>query len=137
MNMQRTIILITAIAGMMAAFLPWTVATSFDGTATGMRNNLNGFNGFGIIGFLAFAGVVLMTLFAGNKAMPPDSTMKLVVISLGMIALLATLISIANSFGEIGELMLSINNSGPGTWIALIAAVVIVILAWIFKSPSE
>ena len=129
--MQRTIMLIAAIAGMIAAFLPWITIASTAGTLyAGI--SLNGFRGFGIIGFLALGGVILILFFAGNKNIPPDSVVKLVIISLGMIALLATLISIVNLVGDERG-----NEIKIGAWIMIAATTAIVILAWVLKSPSE
>jgi len=131
MNIQRTIILITAIAGMIAAFLPWITITSLTGV-TSASISLNGFRGFGIIGFLALAGVVLVLFFAGNKTVPPDSTVKLIIISLGMIALLATLISLSNLVGDEHG-----NKIKIGAWMMIAATAGIVVQAWTFKSSSE
>lgn len=125
-------ILITAIAGMIAAFLPWITVTSLAGV-TSVSISLNGFRGFGIISFLALAGVVLMLFFAGDKTIPPDSTVKLIVISLGMVALLATLIYLSNSAGDEQHG----NKIKIGAWMMIAATTGIVILTWILKSPSE
>jgi len=124
--------LITAIAGMTATFLPWFTITSLDDSAHASIT-LNGFRGFGIIGFLAFAGVALMVFFAGDKTVQPDGTVKLIIISLGMIALLATFISFSTSEGAVQER----SKIKAGAWLMLAAATGTVILTWAFKHRAD
>jgi hypothetical protein len=130
MHRQRKFILIAAVAGLIAVFLPWvTISASFFGS-----QSTNGFHGIGILAFLAF---VLGGAFSlpGEQTAPLDKTMWLLALGAGALALLAVVIAIANTLG--GGFGFITPTIGFGLWIALAAALGLVLGAWLLKAPGD
>jgi hypothetical protein len=144
MNRQRKFILLAAAAGVIAMFLPWITVSagnpfeSLSGGDNGIGSALsvseNGMHGAGIVVFLSFlCGIVLSLLGEQTRAL--DKTNWLVALSTGAAALLFSVIVLSNNpTGSMGIVKSSI---GFGAWIALAASVVILLVAWRYKSPGD
>src|SRR5882757_9417480 len=130
MHRQRKFILIAAVAGLIAVFLPWvTISAGFFGS-----QSTNGFHGIGILAFLAF---VLGGAFSlpGEQTAPLDKTMWLLALGAAALALLAAIIAIANTLG--GGFGFITPTIGFGLWIALAASLGMVLSAWLLKAPDS
>ena len=130
LNKQRKFILIAALAGVIAIFLPWmTVSAGFLGS-----QSTNGFHGIGILAFLSFVLAGAFSL-SGEQTHPLDKTLWVLALGAGALALLAAIIAIANTFsGEYGFVSASV---GFGLWIALAASLAVALSAWILKTPGD
>ncbi len=124
MSKQRKFVLIAAIAGVIATFLPWWSFATF-----GYAYSVNGFHGMGILAFLCFVA-------AGIIAYMDDQTANL-----GKTKWMATLIA-----GGIATLIIlyyimgtssAYNSLGFGIYLAALAALGIVLSAFLFRSPND
>ncbi|MGB8191343.1 MAG: SHOCT domain-containing protein [Chitinophagaceae bacterium] len=133
LNKQRKFILIAALLGVIAAFLPWkTVSAGLFGQS--MSEGISGFNGIGILTFLAFVVAGILAI-AGDQLKPLDKTMWLGALAAGVIALIGPIVNIINTSGSgLGFVEISV---GFGCWIALVAALGVAGSAWLFKSPED
>jgi len=61
-NLQRKLILIAAVAGVISIFLPWITISIM-----GMEESVNGFRGVGFVVFLAFALAALISLLCDQS----------------------------------------------------------------------
>ena len=135
LHKQRKLILLAAVAGIIAVFLPWvTVSASMFGAS--VTHSTNGFRGAGILAFLAFAGAVIVP-FTGNQAAALDKSAWFGALGCGAVALLAIVIFIFNSSGNMGNFGIADAGFGFGLWIALVAAAGVVAAAWLLKSPGD
>lgn len=137
MSKQRKLLLIAAILGIIAVFLPWiTVSASAFGVAISQQNK-NGFHGMGIVVFLAFSGAAIATL-VGDQRQPLEKTSWIAAMGAGVIALLFTIIVLASSTGDMsGGMGLVKAGIGIGIWVALAASLGILAVAWLLKAPGE
>lgn len=135
LHKQRKYILITALAGIIAAFLPWiTVSAGFFGAS--ISRSTNGFHGAGVLAFLSFTATTVI-VFLGNRASPLDKAMWLVVLSAGVVAVLSVIIFIIHSSGSLGSLGFADAGLGFGVYIAMAAAAGVTASAWLLKSPGD
>lgn len=129
MNRQRKLILIAAIAGIIAVFLPWFSAGAF-----GFSVHINGFHGWGILAFLAFVASGIIALM-GAQTEALDKTMWFAAFICGALALLIIIVTIVSSQSS-GYGLVSA-GLGFGIWIALTAGIGVMLSAWMFKNPAH
>ncbi len=128
MNNQRKLILISAAIGIISIFLPWFSAGAF-----GFSVHINGFHGWGILAFLAFVASIIIALM-GTQTEALDKSMWFAAIICGAVALLSVVITMLSSSGGFGFVS---PGFGFGIWLALAAAIGVLIFAWIFKNPAH
>lgn len=132
---QRKLILLAAIVGIIAVFLPWiTVSASMFGES--ISRSTNGFRGAGILVFLAFAGAIAVSLL-GNQVTALNKSAWFGTLACGAAGLLGVVIFIINSSGNMGDFGIADAGFGFGLWIALLAAAGIAVVAWLLKSPGD
>ena len=131
MNRQRKLILITAAIGIISVFLPWVTISIF-----GMTQSINGFHGWGILVFLAFVASAVIALI-GNQTRVLEKSYWFLAMACGAIALLSIIIAIASSDSMGGGMGFVDAGIGAGMWIAIAAALGVVLFAWLFKSPAD
>src|ERR1700712_3737189 len=117
MSKQRKFILIAAAVGVIACFLPW-ITISFGGFTAG---SVNGLHSYGFLCFFSFIGAGLVS-YMGNQTLNLEKTMWFVALACGAIALLFEIIFLSDAGGF----------SGFGLYIALLAAIGVLVFAWKF-----
>jgi hypothetical protein len=153
-NKQRKFILIMAVAGLIAMFLPWVTVSAADLFNSGgdnglggssniadslfdksaMNNGMNGMHGAGVVVFLAFLCSIALSLL-GDQLKALDKTNWLLAIAAGAAALLFTIVMLANTpTGSLGFVKSSV---GWGAWVALLASAGVIGSAWMFKNPED
>ncbi len=125
MNRQRKFILIAAAAGFIAMFLPWVRISFF-----GLSNSINGMHGSGILVFLCFIGAGVVA-FLGDQAKNLDKTFWFIALACGALASLIMVWNFIDAMGS-GMSYLSI-----GFYLALLAAVGVLLAAYIYRNPSD
>jgi hypothetical protein len=132
-NKQRKFILISAVAGFIAIFLPWkTLSAGVFGES--MSEGINGFHGAGVLAFLVFiiAGIISVT---GDQNNALEKNTWLVALACGAIALVCAIVNIVTTYGgSIGFVELGV---GFGCWFALAAAIGVTGSAWLFRNPTD
>ncbi|HEY4149224.1 MAG TPA: hypothetical protein VGM41_09855, partial [Chitinophagaceae bacterium] len=124
LNKQRKFILIAALAGIIAVFLPWvTISAGFLGS-----QSVNGFRGIGILAFLSFVLAGAFSL-VGEQANALDKTMWVLALGAGALSLLSVIIAVANTLGGSGGFGIVEAGVGFGLWIAIAASVGVVLSA--------
>ncbi len=132
LNKQRKFILIAALAGIIAVFLPWvTISAGFLGS-----QSVNGFRGIGILAFLSFVLAGAFSL-VGEQANALDKTMWMLALGASALALLSVIIAVANTLSGSGGLGFVEAGVGFGLWIAVAASVGVVLSAWLLKTPGD
>ena len=136
MSRQRKLILIAALAGLVAMFLPW-ITISAGGIFEGAGESgisVNGMHGSGILVFLSFLGTVALALM-GEQTKALEKTNWLLAMAAGAVALLFGIILVSGSQTGSSEFVKS--SIGIGAWIALVAAAGILASAWRLKNPGD
>ncbi len=125
MNKQRKFILIAAVVGIISMFLPW-VRISFFGIST----SANGMHGSGILVFLCFIGAGVVA-FLGDQTKNLDKTFWFIALACGALASLIMVWNLIDVMGG-GMSFLSI-----GFYLAVLAAVAVLLAAYIYRNPSD
>lgn len=125
MNKQRKFILIAAVVGIISMFLPW-VRISFFGIST----SANGMHGSGILVFLCFIGAGVVA-FLGDQTKNLDKTFWFIALACGVLASLIMVWNLIDVMGG-GMSFLSI-----GFYLAVLAAVAVLLAAYIYRNPSD
>lgn len=132
LHKQRKAILIAAVIGVIAVFLPW-ITVGF----LGQSIHRNGFHGIGILAFLALAGAGAVSLL-GNQSSSLDKGIWFAALALGGLALLAVVIFIVNTSNDLGSVGgFAGVGFGIGLWLTLIGSAGVVAAAWLLKSPGD
>jgi hypothetical protein len=126
MNKQRKFVLIAAAIGIISMFLPWISFLGF---------SINGMHGSGIVVFLCFIVSGIIALL-GDQLKNLDKTMWGVTLIAGGIALLIMLYFFIDASGN-GNLFGSVTAFGFGAYAAGIAAIGVLLSAYLFRSPSD
>ena len=141
LNRQRKFILIAALAGLIAMFLPWVTVSAgnllggLDGSENGpsMSVSENGMHGSGIIVFLAFALAIALSLL-NEQTRTLERTSWLCALAAGAVAMLFTVILLANT--PTGSVIIAKSSVGYGAWISLLASAGVLASAWLFRTPG-
>lgn len=133
LHKQRKFILVAAVVGIIAVFLPWkTISAGILGM--GMSEGISGFRGAGIVAFLAFLGAGIVPLF-GDQTKALDSSSWLITLLAGVIALICVLINVFTTMGSgMGFVEMGV---GIGCWVALVASLGVAAFSWMFRRPGE
>lgn len=121
MSKQRKFVLIAAIIGLIAMFLPWI--------NLGLFGSVNGMHSEGIIVFLCFLGAAGVCL-AGDQTKTLDKTFWFIALACGAIA---SLINVINFFRAIDAL----GFFGIGFYLAILASLATLGAAYMFRSPTD
>jgi hypothetical protein len=121
MNKQRKFILIAAVVGIIAMFLPW-IDLSFLGS-------INGMHGGGIVVFLAFAGAGAVALL-GDQTKTLEKTFWFIALACGALASLIMVINFLRALDALGLF-------GIGFYLAIIASLAVLGAAYMFRSPGD
>lgn len=143
LNRQRKFILLAALAGAIAMFLPW-VTVSADAATTDLTDSIfgkqtmmslseNGMHGSGIIVFLSYLFAVALSLLS-EQTRTLEKTSWLCVMAAGAVALLFTIILLANT--PSGSMGIAKSSPGYGAWISLLASAAVLASAWLFRTPG-
>jgi hypothetical protein len=142
LNRQRKFILLAALAGLIAMFLPW-VTVSADAAAADLTDSIfgkqamslseNGMHGAGIIVFLSYLFAVALSLLS-EQTRTLEKTSWLCAMAAGGAALLFTVILLANT--PAGAMGIAKSSAGYGAWISLLASAAILASAWLFRTPG-
>ena len=124
LSKQRKMILIAAAVGVIAMFLPWwsiSLGVFGGGSINGMHNE-------GLLIFLCFVAAGVLSIMGDQtKNLSPANWMS--VLLAGGLATLITLITFLNA--------LEIGNRGVGLYLALLAAIGIIALAYLHRSAGD
>ena len=126
MNKQRKFVLIAAVAGVISMFLPWVSISLL-----GFTQSVNGMHGSGILVFLCFAASGIVA-YLGDQTKNLDKTMWLVTLIAGALATLIVIWYIIDASGNAFGSFL-----GFGIYIAALAAIGVLLAAYIFRSPTD
>ncbi len=127
MSKQRKFLLVSSAVGFISMFLPWVSISMF-----GYTQSVNGMHKEGILVFICFV-VTGIIAFVDDEKKNLDKTMWTLTLLAGVIALLFTIwyyLEITNSL--IGSALV-----GFGIYIAAIAAIGILVSAYLLRSPSD
>ena len=154
LNRQRKFILLAALAGLIAMFLPWVTVSAgnlFGGLETGdngaatanLTDSLfgkqaislseNGMHGSGIIVFLSYLFAIALSLLS-EQTRTLEKTSWLCAMGAGAAALLFTIILLANA--PTGAMGIAKSSVGYGAWISLLASAAVLASAWLFRTPG-
>jgi peptidoglycan/LPS O-acetylase OafA/YrhL len=125
MSKQRKFVLIAAAVGIISMFLPWISFLGF---------NINGMHGSGILVFLCFVASGIITLL-GDQTKNLEKTMWGITLIAGAIALLIILYFFIEASGN-GNIFGSV-GFGFGVYISGLAAIGVLISAYLFRSPTD
>jgi hypothetical protein len=125
MNKQRRYILISAVIGFIAMFLPWMELRFF-----GITSPANGMHGAGILVFFCFIGAAVVA-YLGDQSKNLDKTFWFVALSCGA---LATLIMIWLLIDYGGTKLIFLKF---GFYLALLASLAVLAATYIFRNPSD
>jgi hypothetical protein len=126
MNKQRKFVLIAAVVGVISMFLPWVSISLL-----GFTQSVNGMHGSGILVFLCFAASGIVA-YLGDQTKNLDKTMWLVTLIAGALATLIVIWYIIDVSGSAFGSFL-----GFGIYIAALAAIGVLLSAYIFRSPTD
>lgn len=138
MDKQRLAILISAIVGVLSAFLPWATVGAW-----GMEQSVNGLHGDGKF-TLVFFGVIAGLVFVGNTAESFTKNLRVATIILGAISGLFVLINVLNfqnvlnQFG--GEYFSNFGVSaslGIGIWLSLLSSVAVIVSNFVLGTKLD
>jgi len=124
MSKQRKFVLIAAITGVIATFLPWWSFATF-----GYVYSVNGFHGMGILAFLCFVAAGIIA-YMDDQTANLGKTKWMATLIAGAIAVLIILYYIMGSSSVY-------NSLSFGIYLAVLAALGIVLSAFLFRSPSD
>ena len=124
MSKQRKFVLIAALVGVVATFLPWWSFSTF-----GYAYSINGFHGLGILAFLCFVAAGVMA-YMDDQTTNLNKTKWMATLIAGGIATLIILYYIVGS----GSVM---STLGIGIYLSALAALGIVLSAFLFRSPTD
>ena len=126
MSKQRKFVLIAAAIGIVATFLPWWTISLF-----GYSSSINGFHGMGILSFLCFvvAGIIA---YVDDQTKNLDKTKWTITLIAGAISTLIIVWYIIDaSSSAFGSIL------GFGIYLAGLAAIAVVLSAFLFRSPDD
>ncbi len=124
MNKQRKFVLISALIGVIATFLPWWSFSTF-----GYGYSINGFHGLGILAFLCFVAAGILA-YMDDQTITLDKTKWMATLIAGAIAALIIIYYIISTSSVYNAL-------GFGIYLAAVAALGIVLSAFLFRSPTD
>jgi hypothetical protein len=124
MSKQRKFVLIAALVGVVATFLPWWSFSTF-----GYAYSINGFHGLGILAFLCFVAAGVMA-YMDDQTTNLNKTKWMATLIAGGIATLIILYYMVGS----GSVM---STLGLGIYLSALAALGIVLSAFLFRSPTD
>lgn len=127
MTKQRKFLLISSAVGFVSMFLPWVSISMF-----GYTQSANGMHKEGIVVFLCFVTTGVIAYIEDQKK-NLDKTMWTVTLLAGAIALLFTLWY----YSQITTQLTGAAFVGFGLYIAAIAAIGILVSAYVFRSPTD
>lgn len=125
MNKQRKYILIAAVVGFIAMFLPWFSITIF-----GMTSSANGMHGRGILAFLCFVGAGVVA-FWGDQAKNLDKTFWFIALACGALASLIMVWTFIDAMSS------GISFLSFGFYLALLASIAVLAATYMFRNPSD
>lgn len=142
LNRQRKFILLAALAGLIAMFLPWVTVSADTATIDltdsmfgkqAMNLSENGMHGSGIIVFLSYLFAIALSLL-NEQTRTLERTSWLCAMAAGAAALLFTIILLANT--PTGSMGIAKSSPGYGAWISLLASAAVLASAWLFRTPG-
>ncbi|MEO8853113.1 MAG: hypothetical protein ABI359_04995 [Ginsengibacter sp.] len=127
LNKQRKFIFFLSVIGFISMFLPWASISLF-----GSTESVNGMHNKGIIVFFCFlvAGIISLKDNQQNKL---EQTMWMLTLFAGVIALIFTFWFYTEASGSI----LGSSVVGAGNYLAVIAAIGIILSAYLVKAPEN
>ena len=127
MSKQRKFVLISSAVGFVSMFLPWVSVSMF-----GYTQSANGMHKEGVVVFLCFvvAGIIA---YIDDQKKNLDKTMWTVTLLAGVIALLFVIWY----YSEITSSIMGSAFVGFGLYIAAIAAIGIILSAYLLRSPTD
>jgi peptidoglycan/LPS O-acetylase OafA/YrhL len=129
MNKQRKFVLIAAAVGIISMFLPWISVS-----VLGFSQTVNGMHDKGILVFLCFAASGIIA-YLGDQTKNLDKTMWAVTLIAGALALLMVIWFYFQATGNDNPFGGSF--IGFGLYISALAALGILIAAYMFRSPTD
>jgi hypothetical protein len=134
LNMQRKLIMICSVIGLISIFLPWvTISAGMFGVS--MSEHYNGFRGAGVWVFICFIATLAVSL-PGDHTQKLNKSLWLVCLALALIAALIVVVSITKKQGD-GGFGIVEARTGVGAWIALIASAGVLIFNWVYRQPGD
>jgi hypothetical protein len=127
MSKQRKFILIAAAIGVIATFLPWWTVSVF-----GFTSSVNGFHEMGILSFICFVVAGLMA-YLDDQTKNLDKTKWTITLIAGAIS---TLIILWYILGNNNNSLFGA-TAGFGLYLAGLAALGVVLSAFLFRSPED
>ncbi|HVZ96924.1 MAG TPA: hypothetical protein VG847_08625 [Chitinophagaceae bacterium] len=127
MNKQRKFVLIASVVGIISMFLPWFSISVF-----GYTQSVNGMHGWGTLAFICFL-VTGGIAFLGDQTKNIEKNMWLIVLVAGLVALI---IAITRYF-DVSDSIMGSSLVGFGLYIAGIAAIGVIVSAYMFRSPTD
>lgn len=127
MSKQRKFILIASAVGIISMFLPWVSFSMF-----GVTQSTSGMHGWGVLAFFCFVITGLIS-FVGNQKVNLDKTMWM----LTMILAIIPLIIVISTYMNMSNSIMGTEFIGFGMYLSGIAALAVLISAWMFKSPTD
>lgn len=127
MSKQRKFLLISSAVGFISMFLPWVSISMF-----GYTQSANGMHKEGVVVFLCFV-VTGVIAYIHDQQKNLDKTMWTVTLLAGVIALLFTIWY----YSEITSTIMGSAFVGFGLYIAAIAAIGIILSAYLLRSPTD
>lgn len=127
MNKQRKFVLISAAIGIVAMFLPWISISMM-----GYSQSVNGMHDKGILVFLCFA-VCALVAYLGDQTKNLEKNSWMIALVASAIALLMMLWF----YSQLSDSMVGTSLLGFGFCIAALAAIGVLLSAWLFRAPSD
>ena len=131
MNKQRKFVLIAALAGVIACFLPW-----FSVSAFGYSSSVNGMHSWGLLAFIGFIGAGVAA-FLGDQTKTMTSTYWFVALACGALAVLGVLLYFLRISSYTGGFGGASAGYGFGIFIAAAAAIAALGSAYMFRNPGD
>src|SRR5882672_1710135 len=129
LNIQRKLIFISAVAGVISVFLPW-----FSAGTLGSAVHINGFHRWGIAAFFCFTTAVVIGL-TGKQTEILDKHFGFAAVITGTLSLVSVVITIMSSGG--GMFGPVETETEFGIWLALTASIGIIGFALKFKKSEH
>ncbi len=127
MNKQRKFVLISAAIGIVAMFLPWISISMM-----GYSQSVNGMHDKGILVFLCFA-VCALVAYLGDQTKNLEKNSWMIALVAAAIALLMMLWF----YSQLSDSMVGTSLLGFGFYIAALAAIGVLLSAYLFRAPSD